>query len=146
MHTVIGAVDQRYYSSIMGRFLTPDRLRKSARLRRPQSWNRYAYVINDPVNRTDPRGPRDGDDTDDEDPDDTGGDDQTVYPSDTVFVDDVNLIEDEVVDFDDGGFDSGIDRGGTPISEKDRTRNTVWMGNALTALKTFTTKKARLFG
>jgi RHS repeat-associated protein len=46
----------RYYGSTMGRFLTPDRYGPSARLGSPQSWNRYAYVTNDPVNTNDPSG------------------------------------------------------------------------------------------
>jgi RHS repeat-associated protein len=48
--------DQRYYSSIMGRFLTPDPSSSSNALTIPQNWNRYAYVGGDPVNKTDPRG------------------------------------------------------------------------------------------
>src|SRR5581483_7553668 len=48
--------DQRYYASTSGRFLTPDPYRASAAPENPQSWNRYAYVGNDPVNWNDPRG------------------------------------------------------------------------------------------
>ena len=48
--------DQRYYSSIMGRFLTPDPDNNSSDSNDPQSWNRYAYVGNDPVNFNDPTG------------------------------------------------------------------------------------------
>jgi RHS repeat-associated protein len=46
----------RYYSSGLGRFLTPDSFWRSARLGTPQSWNRYAYAANDPINRNDPTG------------------------------------------------------------------------------------------
>jgi RHS repeat-associated protein len=46
----------RYYSSIIGRFMTPDPSRTSVDQRSPQSWNRYAYVHNDPVNFYDPDG------------------------------------------------------------------------------------------
>jgi RHS repeat-associated protein len=46
----------RYYSSSYGRFMTPDPYRKSGNRRNPQSWNRYAYVLGDPVNRNDPKG------------------------------------------------------------------------------------------
>ena len=46
----------RYYSSQWGRFLSPDRSWRSARLGDPQSWNRYGYATNDPVNRNDPSG------------------------------------------------------------------------------------------
>jgi len=49
--------DQRYYNSIGGRFLTPDRLFMSAAdPKDPGSWNRYAYAGNDPVNHNDPTG------------------------------------------------------------------------------------------
>jgi RHS repeat-associated protein len=47
---------QRYYWSGLGRFLTPDPSDASAVLGEPHSWNRYAYVLGDPVNRTDPSG------------------------------------------------------------------------------------------
>jgi len=40
----------------LGRFLEPDPYDGSARLELPQSWNRYAYVMNDPVNARDPDG------------------------------------------------------------------------------------------
>jgi RHS repeat-associated protein len=44
----------RYYSSNLGRFLSVDPvLGKPAQ---PQWWNRYSYVMNNPVNRTDPDG------------------------------------------------------------------------------------------
>src|SRR5688572_3496409 len=48
--------DQRYFSSQIGRFLTPDPYRASATKAEPLSWNRYAYVQGDPVNAYDPRG------------------------------------------------------------------------------------------
>ena len=48
--------DQRYYGWNYGRFLTPDPYMGRARAARPQSWNRYAYVVGDPVNSTDPLG------------------------------------------------------------------------------------------
>lgn len=46
----------RYYSPKLGRFLSVDPTWESADLGRPQSWNRYAYVMNNPVNMTDPDG------------------------------------------------------------------------------------------
>ncbi len=46
----------RWYSSQIGRFTTPDPYRASASLANPQSWSRYAYVENDPVNKNDPSG------------------------------------------------------------------------------------------
>ena len=46
----------RYYASSMGRFLSPDPLLNSGRPDDPQTWNRYAYVRNNPLGRTDPSG------------------------------------------------------------------------------------------
>jgi RHS repeat-associated protein len=46
----------RYYGSNLGRFLTPDPYGGSARPDRPESWHRYAYASDDPVNRNDPTG------------------------------------------------------------------------------------------
>jgi RHS repeat-associated protein len=48
--------EQRYYSSALGRFITPDPYAGSVQLGNPDTWNRYAYVNNDPVNKTDPHG------------------------------------------------------------------------------------------
>jgi RHS repeat-associated protein len=44
----------RYYTPNVGRFLSVDPLEGNPR--QPQSWNRYAYVQNNPTNRTDPSG------------------------------------------------------------------------------------------
>ncbi len=46
----------RYYSSAHGRFTSPDPLMASASAIRPQSWNRYSYCLNNPMNLTDPSG------------------------------------------------------------------------------------------
>ncbi|MGH9966712.1 MAG: RHS repeat-associated core domain-containing protein [Pyrinomonadaceae bacterium] len=46
----------RYYSNTQGRFTSVDPLMASASSGNPQSWNRYAYVGNDPLNATDPSG------------------------------------------------------------------------------------------
>jgi uncharacterized protein RhaS with RHS repeats len=46
----------RYYSSSLGRFTSPDPYGGSAIPATPQSWNRYTYVNNDPVNKKDPSG------------------------------------------------------------------------------------------
>jgi RHS repeat-associated protein len=53
--------EARYYSSAMGRFLSPDWSAKEdpipyAKLDDPQSLNLYAYVRNNPLSRTDPDG------------------------------------------------------------------------------------------
>jgi len=46
----------RYYGSSLGRFMTPDPLLNSGHPSNPQSWNRYAYVFNNPLRNTDPSG------------------------------------------------------------------------------------------
>src|SRR5581483_11923431 len=50
----------RYYSAPMARFLSPDPYKANnggrGDLKEPQSWNRYAYVGGDPINRNDPAG------------------------------------------------------------------------------------------
>jgi len=46
----------RYNSSSMGRFMSPDPENAGASEGDPQSWNGYAYVINDPLNSIDPSG------------------------------------------------------------------------------------------
>ena len=47
----------RYYSSTMGHFLSPDPKIMTARhLTNPQKWNKYAYVIDDPLMRLNPDG------------------------------------------------------------------------------------------
>ena len=44
----------RYYSPLIGRFITPDTIVQSPG--NPQTFNRYSYVGNNPVNRIDPTG------------------------------------------------------------------------------------------
>jgi RHS repeat-associated protein len=46
----------RYYASIWGRFTSPDPKRRSMRLADPGSLNRYAYALDDPVNKNDRTG------------------------------------------------------------------------------------------
>jgi RHS repeat-associated protein len=46
----------RYNSSSMGRFMSPDPLLNSGRPWDPQSWNRYAYALNNTLNIVDPTG------------------------------------------------------------------------------------------
>jgi RHS repeat-associated protein len=64
----------RYYSNTLGRFLTPDPKRRSARLGDPGTWNRYAYSWDDPVNRYDPSGLGNDD----------GGDDGCTWAGNTL--------------------------------------------------------------
>jgi RHS repeat-associated protein len=46
----------RYMSAAQGRFTSPDPLLNSGRPWLPQSWNRYAYTLNNPLRFTDPTG------------------------------------------------------------------------------------------
>jgi len=46
----------RYFSGGMGRFTSPDPTLSSAHLENPRSWNRYAYVYNNPLRHIDPDG------------------------------------------------------------------------------------------
>ncbi len=54
--TTLDYANQRYYSSIVGRFMQPDPYEGSEDLNTPQSWNRFSYVLNDPENSIDPTG------------------------------------------------------------------------------------------
>jgi len=46
----------RYFSSAQGRFTSVDPLASSAKPANPQTWNRYAYVLNNPLRLIDPTG------------------------------------------------------------------------------------------
>jgi RHS repeat-associated protein len=46
----------RYYSSTQGRFTSPDDFWKDSQIGDPQSWNKYAYVRNNPLRYIDPSG------------------------------------------------------------------------------------------
>ena len=46
----------RYYASAQGRFTSPDPTLLSVSASNPQTWNRYAYVMNNPLTYTDPLG------------------------------------------------------------------------------------------
>lgn len=46
----------RYYASTQGRFTSTDPLLSSGREEEPQSWNRYSYVLNNPLRLIDPSG------------------------------------------------------------------------------------------
>ena len=46
----------RYYASVQGRFTSPDPYSGSMNTLDPQSFNRYSYVNNDPINSVDPTG------------------------------------------------------------------------------------------
>jgi len=46
----------RYFGSAQARFNSPDPFNAGADIVNPQSWNGYAYVLNNPMNATDPTG------------------------------------------------------------------------------------------
>ena len=46
----------RYFSYLQGRFTSPDPLPASGKAAIPQSWNRYSYVLNNPLKFIDPSG------------------------------------------------------------------------------------------
>ena len=46
----------RFYDPGLGRFISPDSITPDAA--NPQAWNRYSYVLNNPINSTDPTGHR----------------------------------------------------------------------------------------
>ena len=54
--TTLDYANQRYYLQAQGRFATPDPYMASGGPADPGSWNRYAYVGGDPVNRVDRNG------------------------------------------------------------------------------------------
>ena len=54
--TSLDFAQARYYSSVQGRFTSPDPLIASAILGDPQSWNRYSFVGNRPLIYIDPTG------------------------------------------------------------------------------------------
>jgi RHS repeat-associated protein len=53
--------DARYFASSQGRFTSTDPLQASARPSTPQTWDRYSYVVNNPLNLVDPTGLADDD-------------------------------------------------------------------------------------
>ena len=46
----------RYYASTQGRFTSADDFWKDSQASNPQSWNKYAYVRNNPLRYVDPKG------------------------------------------------------------------------------------------
>jgi RHS repeat-associated protein len=54
--TGLNFAQARYQSPTQGRFTSVDPLGRSASVLNPQSFNRYAYVLNNPTNLTDPSG------------------------------------------------------------------------------------------
>jgi RHS repeat-associated protein len=63
VETGLDYMQARYYQGLQGRFTSADPLLASGRPANPQSWNRYAYVLNNPVRLIDPTGYEAKDDT-----------------------------------------------------------------------------------
>src|SRR6185369_12303831 len=54
--TGLDYMQARYYQGLQGRFTSADPLLASGRPPNAQSWNRYSYVLNNPIRLTDPTG------------------------------------------------------------------------------------------
>ena len=54
--TQLDYAQARMHNYNLGRFQSPDPLLSSGRIRNPQTWNRYAYVLNNPLKFIDPTG------------------------------------------------------------------------------------------
>ncbi len=54
--TELDFFEARYYATVQGRFTSVDPLLASGRTAQPQSWNRYAYVLNNSLRYVDPEG------------------------------------------------------------------------------------------
>jgi RHS repeat-associated protein len=80
-NNISGELDQRFYTSQFGRFMSADRFKRAAKLNDSGSWNKYSYTRGDPVNRVDRHGTCDTDitlfDASSGSGDDTGCDDDS---------------------------------------------------------------------
>jgi RHS repeat-associated protein len=91
----------RYYSGAQGRFTAPDPLLNSGRPDRPQSWNRYSYVLNNPLRYTDPTGLFEWDETlggdlDDDELRKQAGTDRALRNRANNIIDQRNRIRDQL--------------------------------------------------
>ncbi len=55
-HGLLDYAVNRWYSSVLGRFTSPDPYKASGGPQDPGSWNRYRFVDGDPINHYDPDG------------------------------------------------------------------------------------------
>jgi RHS repeat-associated protein len=124
--TGLDYADQRYYASTYGRFNSPDPYAGSAGPRVPGSWNRYMYVLGDPVNLSDRHGTHlDCDDDDCSESTDCDGDALacSLYEQDESAIDYGSLGENGVVTFSATG--TAVSAGTTPAS----AFSTIWSGS-----------------
>src|SRR5205814_640909 len=56
IETNLDFAQARYFSSSLGRFTSSDPALVSASIENPQTWNRYVYVLNNPLKYSDPLG------------------------------------------------------------------------------------------
>jgi RHS repeat-associated protein len=56
IETGLDYFEARYFSSVQGRFTSPDPMLSSGNLESPSTWNRYSYGLNNPLRYTDPLG------------------------------------------------------------------------------------------
>ncbi len=56
IETGLDYFNARYFSSVQGRFTSVDPILSSANPTQPQTWNRYTYCLNNPLNIVDPTG------------------------------------------------------------------------------------------
>ncbi len=75
--TASGELEQRFYTSQFGRFMSADRFQRAAKINDSGSWNKYSYTRGDPVNRFDRSGTEDWC-TDEECDDDPCDEDPTI--------------------------------------------------------------------
>jgi RHS repeat-associated protein len=54
--TSLDYMHARYYAGSLGRFLSTDPAHESVHPGNPQTWNRYSYVVNNPISSVDPDG------------------------------------------------------------------------------------------
>jgi RHS repeat-associated protein len=80
--TSLDYAKNRYHQPGMGRFMSPDPYRGSAKPNNPKTWNRYAYTNGDPINFVDRNGlySCDPDDCGDDSGDGSSGVDCNAYP------------------------------------------------------------------
>lgn len=104
--TGLDFAEARMYQNRHGRFTAPDPLLASASAVNPQTFNRYTYTGNDPVNLTDPSGLQNADKT-------------VKFIANTPCTKDQTDITGRTLM--QSGYDGGVDSNGNPINRGDYT-------------------------